>query len=263
MNKFLRHVIDTLAANVTGIRAMVLRGSQQTGDEVDLWSDIDLEVILELEMKVDETQFIKAHDKIGFVVGSESYSKKDEFFYRTAIAFESSIHLLDATVYSYDQWVSVEAFSPKSSTIVYGQIEIGKIGKEIAVDYSFDPYNDRIHQTWFLYIGTIKKFARNDNLIGMHLLLDLIREYLVVEMIERDIRQNTHIHRFGYGERLPDSIKLSQIDESDKVKIFEYIDRLAYEYDKKLSENLKDYISRYEMVSKFIDKSLQCVQLHQ
>ena len=122
-------------------------------------------------------------------------------------------------------------------------------------EYSFDMSESEINRIWFKYMMVIKKFARRDNLIGMHLLLDLIRDYLVVKMVERDMRESTNIHRFGYAEQLPAAIKLARINESDTGRIFDYIAELARETDKKLEANVKDYRSRYQRLSAYIEAS--------
>lgn len=255
MDTFLGHAIATLSTNLEGIKAILLRGSKQTDDQVDFWSDTDLLVVFHPGVGVEEKRFVQAIDQIGFVIASELYSGQESVLYRAAIEFESSVQLLDATVCSHDEWVSTEAFKEQSSTIVYGQIETIERTKANAVDYSFDSYKNQINRTWFKYLVAIKKFARDDHLIGMHLLLDLIREYLVLEMIERDIRCGTNIHRFGSGEQLPATMKLSCIDESDRRSIFDYIAKLAYEYDRKLGANIPTYKSRYDQVCAYLERS--------
>lgn len=46
MNFFLNHTVSGITANLKGVRGIVLRGSQQTDDIVDLWSDTDLLIVL-------------------------------------------------------------------------------------------------------------------------------------------------------------------------------------------------------------------------
>lgn len=117
------------------------------------------------------------------------------------------------------------------------------------------PDETRINPTWFKYIGAINKFCRHDNLIGMHLLLDLIREYLVLEMVERDRRKNTKIHRYRDHECLPGPINLSQIDESDTTRLLDYIAKLACAYDQKLVSMVDGYTSRVHWAPEYIERS--------
>lgn len=256
MNTILKQVINKITSDITEVKAIVVSGSQQTERIVDFWSDTDLLVILNPGFSVDEQHFIQAIKEIGFIVGSELHRlSKESIMYRTAIEFECSVHLLDVQVCTYNHWLLTESKKNQLFTIVYGDIEPEEVSKEMVEDYSFNSYET--NSTWFKYFIATKKFARNDNLIGMHLLLDLVREYLVVEMIKRDIICKTNIHRFGYEEKVPDTLKLSHIDESNKIQIFDYIKRLAYEYDKNLVAYKDGYKSNYSQVADYIEKSKQ------
>lgn len=154
-----------------------------------------------------------------------------------------------------------ESHKDQDSTIIYGDLHLNERIPSPAESYSFDSYQS--NNTWFKFLYAIKKFARNDHLIGLHLLLDLIRDYLVVEMIERDIIHGTNVHRFGYEEQLPPHIRLSQLDITDKLGVFDFIAKLAYEYDKKLVCNVKGYVSRYSQVTKFLEESKQHIAFNE
>jgi hypothetical protein len=249
-------VVSGITENLKGVRGIVLRGSHQTDAEVDLWSDTDLLIILNEDFPINEQEIIESINAIGCVVGSEMYRYSEQsLLYRTAVAVDSSIHLLDAHFCSYKEWILTESQKDQSSTIIYGDLELSERIPNITEHFSFESYES--NNTWFKYFMAIKKFARNDNLIGLHLLLDLVRDYLVVVMIERDIRHGTNLHRFGFEEQLPIAIRLSQLDISDKRGIFDYIAKLAYEYDKKLMSNVKGYTSRYKQVANYVEESKQ------
>jgi hypothetical protein len=175
------------------------------------------------------------------------------------IGADHAIHLIDVSICSYNHWVEVES-SSNISTVLYGDIELEGQEHDEPANLSFNSYAERINEVWFKYFGAIKKFARKDHLIGLHLVLDLIREYLVVEMIERDIQHQTTIHRHGYGENLPKQITLSQLDETDIYSVLEYLKRLAFEYDRKLLMHVKGYESRYLSITKYIEESKSHLQ---
>lgn len=255
MNEFLSHVISMLCERVEGIQAIALRGSQQNSQIVDMWSDFDLLIVLNQSTSIDQNEFLEAVNNIGLIVGSELHSAENSILCRIAVQFQSSIQLLDISVCSYREWVDTEP--PETQEIVLGQIEPSLVPRTPSGDsaVAFSPDTGQIDPTWFRYIITIKKFCRNDNLIGMHLLLDLVREYLVLKMVERDSIHETNIHRFGDNEHLPDNIKLSQIDECDKEKILDYIARLAHEYDKQLASMIENYTGRYPLVKDYIERS--------
>ena len=87
---------------------------------------------------------------------------------------------------------------------------------------------------------------RNDHLIGLHLLMRLIQENLVIQMVERDQELRTNFHRFGEGEKLPDSIDLSKINYSSKPEILNYISNLGKWYDQKLQSHFPEYQKRWK-----------------
>lgn len=221
MNAFLNHAIKKLTTHLSGIQAIVLRGSHLNQNLVDFWSDIDMLVVLNQEIKINEEQFVKAVSEIGHLVGCEKHNKSELILLRAAVSFENSIQLIDVSVCTYKEWVLVES-AADTSTVVYGNVEVQDI-----------------------------------QFIGMHLLLDLVREFLVVEMIERDIRHQTNIHRLGSGESLPKNIKLNSLDEEDKKEVFRYIARLAEAYDTKLQLNVEGYKSNYNRVANYIEESLR------
>jgi hypothetical protein len=259
MNEFLTHVIKVLSARVEGIQAMILRGSQQNHQVVDMWSDYDILMVLNPSTSIDESEFLNAVNDIGFVVGSESYGGENSILCRVAVEFEGSLQLLDISGCSYQEWATTAP--PESQEIVLGNIELSPVRRMPRVtDEVFKADDRNINPTWFKYLMTIKKFCRDDNLIGMHLLLDLVREYLVLRMVTRDNLHKTSIHRFGDNEHLPDSIKLSQIDDSDKEKILDYIARLAYEYDEQLVSMVEGYTSRYSLIQDYINHSKACLR---
>lgn len=74
-------------------------------------------------------------------------------------------------------------------------------------------------------------------------------------MVERDQRKKTNIHRYGDHERLPAAIQLSKIDESDTMRVLDYIANLAVSYDQKLVDLIGGYTSRVPWVVEYIERS--------
>ncbi len=253
MDEFLSHVIRTLTEGVEDIESIRLYGSQVNPQVVDMWSDYDLWIVLHSSARIDQLRFIQTVNDIGIVVGSELHRKDHSVLYRTAIAFESSMRLLDATV-SHEEPPSanlsvwpigmLEHLEPRSTPNMLSVTNPAPRADET-----------RISLTWFKYMGAINKFCRHDNLIGMHLLLDLIREFLVLEMVERDNRKKTNIHRYGSHELLPEPIRLSNIYESDPKRLLDYIAKLAYAYDQKIVSMVEGYTSRVHWILEYIERS--------
>ena len=85
---------------------------------------------------------------------------------------------------------------------------------------------DSIDKTCFIFYESLKRFSRKDNLIGLYLTLDLIREYLVLEMIDRDIDIGTNIHHFVISESLTKVLNLELLQTSktiDKLKLLQVL----------------------------------------
>lgn len=59
-----------------------------------------------------------------------------------------------------------------------------------------------IDRFWFVQVQALGKLYRNDFLIGDHLANININETLVQQMVLRDIKYGTNIHRYGYKEEL-------------------------------------------------------------
>ncbi len=254
MSRFLTHVITTLTEGLAEIQAILLYGSQQNLESVDMWSDYDLRIVLKPEAVIDETGFVEAIHTVGVVVGAELYPGTDSVLYRAAIEFESSIRLLDAMVAAYKEWESTQLRD--HFVIVFGDLGSSATSSTPLVPNTRFGLDDTpFNPTWFKYFAAIKKFCRHDNLVGIHLLLDLIREYLVLEMVERDNREKTNIHRYGGDERLPEPINLSHIDESDTKRVLDYIGQLALLYDQKLVFMVEGYTSRLHGVLAYIAQS--------
>ncbi|RKN83936.1 hypothetical protein [Paenibacillus ginsengarvi] len=253
MDRFLSFVVKAITESVKDVKGIVLKGSRQTEALVDIWSDYDLEVVLKPGAAVCEQEALRAADRIGLVVGSEIYRHGEHaFLYRTAIEYESQIYLLDMQLSAYTEWI---AHQEGPFTVLYGELELGEAVQQGDAT-GHDPFASYEYEAvWFKYFIAIKRLARHDYLIGLHLLLDLVREYLVVVMIERDAERGTTIHRHGYGERLPAAMDLTLLDTSDPVKVFDFIANVAYEYDNKLVRYIKGYASRYEQVAGYIEQT--------
>ncbi len=255
MNDFLHLLVEEMVQKYSGIKAILLKGSKLKEVEIDFWSDTDLWVVLEPGIDINEEKVKDAVSGLGATIGSEVFIEADSIVYRTIIDALHSTELLDITIYTYDRWLAKESGNGVQSTLIYGDILFDKNKVKTSDEYSVQYTDKHIDEVWFKYFMTIKKFARHDNLIGMHMLLDLIKEYLVIAMVERDMAYKTNIHRYGGNERLPECLKISKIDEMNANGICDYIKTLAFEYDLKLQKHIVDYTSRYEKVACYIEET--------
>lgn len=254
MQEFLSRVVNTLAERLEDVQSIVLQGSQTDPEIVDMWSDYDLLVVLKPDACIDEAAFTEAIHRIGRVVGRETHRQQNTLLYRTALQWQSSVDLLDAKVRTYQNWTGDRPSTPP--VILFDGLRTAASKKSGASDgLPVSPTGGDIDATWFKYFMAGKKFCRHDNLIGMHLLLDLVRAYLVCEMIARDNRLRTTIHRRGQSEHLPDPVKLTRLDETDTQGVLDYLSDLAHEYDGRLLSTTEGYTSRYLVVQDYIVRS--------
>lgn len=113
----------------------------------------------------------------------------------------------------------------------------------------FWPYWDlaKADSFWFIAVQALGKLYRDDYLIADHLTNMLINETLVAQMIERDDRYGTNIHRYGHQEELeyqktpaepqPFSVHVSgQTNDNDRngtfLSIADKLYRAAAAYDR-------------------------------
>ena len=102
---------------------------------------------------------------------------------------------------------------------------------------------------------------REDALIGLHLLMDLLKEVLVLQMMKRDEKYQTHFHRHGYGKSLPPELDLSKLTYQNKVDILTFLEARARCYDDLLKTTLPIYVSRFEAISLYLHQAQKQVSL--
>ncbi|MDX1939606.1 MAG: hypothetical protein SFU99_03595 [Saprospiraceae bacterium] len=239
------------------IKTILLVGSKLDPSNVDFWSDTDIIIILNPTEVIDKEQIENIILKIGRRIGKEEYSSANVMTQRLVIEKKNRIERLDLKICTYDAW-AIQAHSiDNQHKILFGdplnvELEHKKLIREvIKIEYN----SDEIDQIWFLFFECVKKFMRNDHLIGLHLLLDLLRSYLVMKMLERDIIYNTNIHKIGYREKLPEEIEINRIDYMNKEKVLNYIEKLAIEFDKEFLKQHKEYQSRVGAFLKYMKES--------
>ncbi len=254
-------VVAILVDRVEGIQAIVLYGSQTKPHTVDFWSDADLLVVLAPDRALAPGRIAAILTRLGtLVVGCERHEEPGRrMLLRLAIMRAGHVRMLDLTVATYADWANGDRpHSQQNGQVIYGILEIApSASSERAPDPDpYVAYAAGVDAVWFKYVMAIKKFYRGDDWIGLHLLLDLVREYLVLEMIERDVRLGTTIHRFGGQERLPEGLALSALTSgADLPTVLGYLARLAAAYDEKLASHLPDYRRRYPAISAYLAAS--------
>lgn len=222
---------------------------------MDYWSDTDLTIVLSKGIELTDSMPDDISKGLGFVLAKEIHRGSERITLRLVIQQDQRIELLDLSILTFSQLKNEISALQGSYQILYGSIP--EVPKPLPVkpSFSFHYSGDSINQTWFVFYQCVKKFMRQDHLIGLHLLMRLVQEYLVIAMIERDQTYQTNIHRFGYREELESDIHPRHLNYMDKDAILDYINRLAFRYDEKLLHSLHDYSSRYAAFELYIENS--------
>lgn len=244
------------------IASIILTGSKVNGLELDFWSDTDIVIILQPEEKIFKEKIEHIIFKLGQVIGKEEYTSSDTLTQRLIININGLIEKTDIKIYTYSAWIYQNSNIVNEYKLLYGdelKFEIKDQKSLIKTDEIKEPVN-KINQIWFLFFECVKKFMRNDNLIGLHLLLELIQEFLVLKMNERDLEYKTHIHKKGYKEELPNEINLNQINYQNKREILDYIKNLSIQIDNQMKKQLEGYQSRAVVFTKYLRESEQNIK---
>ncbi|MBB4077992.1 putative nucleotidyltransferase [Lewinella aquimaris] len=239
------------------INSIILVGSKLEDSKSDFWSDTDLIVVLKRGEAIEKEQIEKVVLGIGEIVGKEEYRTKDNIIQRLVVSFNNLIEKIDLKIITYEGWINTESQTTTQSKLLYGK----SIPKSIKRNETLSKGGrngenlERINRIWFVLFECIKKFMRNDNLIGLHLLLQLLSEYLVLRMQERDVKYTTNIHRMGYNEKLPKCLEFEQLNYRDKWAILSYIESLSIELDKQLGNQYSGYESRIKIFKEYLIKA--------
>jgi len=236
------------------ILSIYLKGSRQDMSQVDYWSDTDIIIVLKDDYKIIEELEHALDEFFSPIMAKELYVHKGGIGYRVITTIGDRIKQYDLQVL---EDILGANYLKDEMTCIYGidnsitsSIEPTQISNEV--------YNEKmIQEVWFKYFECVKKFSRNDNLIGMHLLFDLLKEYLVLNMVKRDIKTNTRVHRFGYSEKLQSNLDMNLLNSEKTTDKLGFILRLAKVYDDELAKLHSEYQTRYAVLELHIKASLE------
>ena len=183
-NKLLNDLGDFL-----GIEKVEAKGSVLELEQLDVFSDVDLEVYLRNDEVIGLEKFFEIiTDHCGPIFGYETHQQEKNDVIR--ICFENGWRL-DLTIYYRERTaIQVKADSPAAT--------LTKV----------------INEFWFLASMVLVKLGRRDFLIASHLALELCQMNIVILMLIRDHEKKTNIHRFGDGEDVLMLQRMAQLNEN-------------------------------------------------
>ncbi|MEL6972988.1 MAG: hypothetical protein AAFO02_22680 [Bacteroidota bacterium] len=251
LTKIITYFTDHPAIHFSQI---LLTGSKVAMAQVDFWSDTDLILVSPPEVALPENAIKTVTADLGVVIGQEQYWSVSVCTIRLVILIDDQVERLDLKFCTHDYWISQESSIIKEVRLLYQSEQSVAASKPISLSLAKYPLK-KVDELWFRMFECVKKFMRQDHLIGLHLLMGILQDYLVLQMQKRDQREGTTIHRKGFAERLPVDLELHQINYTDKDALLDYINRLASYIDQELLVSTPSYFSRSQYLSEYITKS--------
>ncbi|MBI9012735.1 MAG: hypothetical protein JEZ08_10940 [Clostridiales bacterium] len=243
--------INCLKDNILSI---YLKGSKQDMSKVDFWSDTDIIIVLKDDIKITDELEHSLNQLFQPIFAKELYVHKGGIVYRVISTISNGMRQYDLQVlensYSHD-------YLKDKMTCIFGIDHSVADNKDATYFHRLDYDEKKVQEIWFKYSECVKKFSRNDNLIGLHLLFDLLKEYLVIEMMKRDIKEQSTVHRFGFSEALPSCLKYQLLDSDVTSDKLNFVLLLSEIYDKELTVLYSNYTSRYGIFKKYVLKSIE------
>lgn len=192
------------------VLALAVFGSYLQPERLDLWSDLDLLLVVE-----DEAlgRFFPALDwlkPLGSIYAHEQSSST--LRHTTRVCFDD-LRRIDVVIATVSGLAHVEEWprAPfwKGLRVLFGRSAVVEriLSRTFAEPElrlpSADQFQAIANQFWFKGVMAVSKVARNDLLIALHLALDMVRDCCVLGMMLRDRAEGTNHHRQGgIGNRL-------------------------------------------------------------
>ena len=259
--KELDKIIKIVNEEIIEIEEVYLKGSLCKEDSnVDFWSDIDLAFVLGDKYDVKEFNVNTIIEELGNIVAYEEFEADNIVLKRVFLQGEKIGYSLDIMILNRVN-LSSDILGEESQLIMSNRksqvSDEVHINTEIIEEQGDEYISDKnINEFWFKVVVAIKKIMRNDNLIGVHLVLDIIRELIVLQMINRDIKKGTSIHRYGDDEQIDILNKININSEKiNKESLLDIIDECAKYYDDEVSKLVNNYDNRYIYIKKYIEDS--------
>ena len=234
MNQLLKQYVSALSGEGKHkVKSIFLTGSKADGEGLDFYSDTDIILVLDEGEILRNEAWWSCIRQLGTVIAKEEFYSEESGTFRLILVRDEKIERLDLSILSYEAWMKKEFRASDALQLLYGEALPIKRTKAAPV-FSFPSAEDlsaKSHRIWFLLFECVKKFMRKDNLIGLHLLLDILREYLVLCMIRRDVELQTNIHRMGQSESLAASIQFDKLMYQHPFALLDYVGNLATEID--------------------------------
>lgn len=251
--------IVTFLQSQSGVITLAKYGNTQSSNK-DMWSDDDLFLVVEDTSLSDFYPTLDWLRAIGNIIASEQH--ENTYTHTTRVCFEDFM-CIDITIATESalkqiaQWTSVPFWNGITPVFSRSQ-DVSRLLEKSYPKSTPNPMSDMefenmVNAFWFKSYIALKKIARNDLLIAMHLVLELIQESCVIEMMIRDKNAGTNIHKDG-GEGnefinnlqvLPRSLSKKDLVESVR-KNCDLFDALCSQWSAKHIKKMPTFITIFE-----------------
>ena len=244
-----------------GARAFILSGSlSAAGDQADFWSDVDVKIIM-ADPAIDRYYLSTGWlAPLGRLIGAER-QKNDltktlrvclEGFQRFDLTFIAESALQEPS--SWKENPLYPSYLVIWSKLADIQTRIASLPYPVPYqELSPEEIEELVDAFWFKASLAIRKVVRNDLLIGLHLALDLARDSLVLQMIRRDQKERTTIHRTGdWGNALASRFSWRNQNEASQ-EILSFVKSSCEIFDELASSLLPSYESRSSLLFPVIE----------
>ncbi len=234
--------------------AVLKKGFGSKDDQTGFGMEIDLLTIMDQQRCVDKRIGQLVHDRFK-IIGEEVHEEPDDLVYHWVMDVDGQVKILSLQIVDYDYYHQEKVMDINEYDVVYlkDNEDIRRVeGESIIQEPSAMLSDEHVNSLWFRFFKTANKLCKKDNLFGLHLLLELIKEYAVLDMMKRGVKIQPGIHPQEGFDQLPPEISIDQVHTTDTVKLLEYLDRLAGKVDDGLLEMSGDYDSRYDVFRDYI-----------
>jgi len=240
------------------IASVVLKGSRLDESSLDYWSDTDVVYVLKDGISVTEDYIKRILVGFGEPVAIEKYIDERCCLIRGIFLFEDQIDEWDILIVNMRNMNEDFTFPTQSQVIWGNPLKLHIENDDSAQTREYD--ESWIESVWYKLFASAKRICRYDNLIGLHLLLDVYRDLLVVKMIDRDVKLNTNVHRFGENEKFEDLVPLKDLVIGDRAETLNYICRVGKCFDEMMMERFNEYASRFNTFKKYCTNSIEEIE---
>jgi predicted nucleotidyltransferase len=254
--------VKTLLLESNAVLALALFGSALKSDgQFDLWSDLDCLLVVTDEAFSHYFPATEWLDDLGTLFACE---QSENMFHSTTRACYLDFRRLDFVITTpskleqLNKWpripfcLGVRLLFSRSDQILHILCQTWPTPK--LMQPSPAEFDELVNRFWFKSMVASYKVVRNDQLIALHLTLDLIRDCCVLGMMLRDRAEGTNVHRDGgIGNDIVEKLQRDGSDYS-ATGILSIIEHTAFQFDQLAMQWSDTYLEKRHPLLEWIEQ---------